>query len=82
MLDWPGNSLGNSIENIWAYLKRAMQQIQCNYKEQLWKPVQHHWYSLNQKLSKSRGINAKASQIYYKYEKASPLNIRIIIMNI
>ena len=30
-------------KNIWAYLKRAMQQITYNSKEQLWKAVQHHW---------------------------------------
>ena len=47
VLDWPGNSTDiNPIENIWAYHKRAMQQITCNSKEQLWKAVQHHWYSL------------------------------------
>jgi len=48
MLEWLGNSLDiNPIENIWAYLKRAMQQITRNSKEQLWKAVQHHWYSLD-----------------------------------
>jgi len=31
VLDWPGNS----PENIWAYLKRGMQQIPGNSKEQL-----------------------------------------------
>ena len=51
MLDWPGNFPGvNPINNIWAYLRRVMQQIRCNSKEQLWKAVQHHWYSLHRKL--------------------------------
>ena len=51
MLEWPGYSPDiNSIENIWVYLKHAMQQITCNSKEKLWKAVQHHWYSLNRKF--------------------------------
>ena len=51
MLEWPGNSPEiNPIENIWAYLKRAMQQITCHSKEQLWKAAQHHWYSLDRKF--------------------------------
>jgi len=48
---WPGNSPNvNPIENMSAYLKRAMQQISRNSKEQLWKAVQHHWYSLDRKF--------------------------------
>ena len=50
MLNWPGNfPYVNPIKNIRAYLKRAMQQISCNSKEQLWKAVQYHWYSFDRK---------------------------------
>lgn len=50
VLDWPGNSPDvNPIENIWGYLKHAMQHVPCKSKEQLWKAVQQHWYSLDRK---------------------------------